>query len=401
MKTLDVPGTEGYEILLIDSFSDSDYAAFERAYRELSGFAPVNMSVSPEYFKLKTENFPDTLGPFILLLKKDGQAMGLAIGRMCRQIVEMRIGQRYICRPLRDTLIIPEDGFMVRSGTPESTRILMNALRSCLSLKRFSVAHLFWLPKASEAFRVALESWPRAPRAAFPLTSEHWFTDLEKTLDDMIAKRSKRHRGNLRRIVKSIDEDASRFRLRRFHDPGDVAVFMEDGESVVSRTYQRTWDVGFKLNKATEEIVRRAASSGDLFGYVLYADGKPCAFQLGISFGDVHTIMYMAHDATYDDCSPGVYLLLKSFEELCASGSVHVVDYGWGDGEHKRRFGDRHRLESNIMLFSPTVDGFLLCAALSFLRLLTACLGSMAAAFGLRGYLKKKRKEKDGKPFGD
>jgi hypothetical protein len=399
MKRLDVPETEGYEILLIDSFSESDYAAFERAYRELSGFAPVSMSVSPEYFKLKTENFPDTLGPFILLLKKDGQAMGLAIGRMCRQVVEMRIGQRYISRPRRDTLIIPEDGFMVRSGTPESTRILMNALRASLGLKRFSVAHLFWLPRASETFRVALESRPRALRAAFPLTSEHWFTDLEKTFDEMIAKRSKKHRGNLRRVLKSIDEDTGRFLLRRFHDPADVALFIEDGESVVSGTYQRAWDVGFKRNKATEEIVRRAASTGDLFGYVLYADGKPCAFQLGISFGDVHTIMYMAHDPVYDDWSPGIYLLLKSFEELCASGSVHVVDYGWGDGEHKRRFGDRRRMESNVAFFAPSIDGLMLCAALSFLRLVTVCLGSMAAAFGVLGYLRKKRKEKDGKPF--
>lgn len=396
MKTLNVPMLGEYEASLIDSFSDADYGEYRAAYSELSRSAPVNMSVYPDYFRPKTENFPETRGPFIILLKKDSRTEALAIGRICRQVVEMRIGQFYVLKPRRYALIVPEDGIMVRDGAPEPTRALMKALRHSFKEKRFTLAHLYWLPQGSVEYLAALESRPCCLKAAFSLTSEHWYTDLEKSLGDMVAKRSKRHRGNLRRLMKTLDDDQARFRLRAFRQVGDVDRLMEDAEGVVSRTYQRAWDVGFHRNLATEQIAFRAASSNDLLGFVLYADGKPCAFQLGITFGDVHNIMYMAHDPAFDDWNPGTYLLLKSFEALCAEGKARVVDYGWGDGTHKRRFGDRHRLESNIMFFAPTLDGFTLCALLSFFRLVSVCFKKIATIFGVRDYIKKMEKAKNG-----
>lgn len=383
MKPLDVPGLEGYGAFLIDSLSDSDYASYEEAYLRLVGSTGRSLAVRPAHFRLKTQHMDGSMGPYIVMLRKDGVPVAMAVGRAGTESVAMRAGAPILPRPRIPCLTVPEDGFMVEGGSDEYAAALLRALRHCLGSGTVTLLRLLWIPRESSLFGIATAHAPGAFRAAFPVTTEHWFTDLGGSLEEMLAQRSKKHRGNLKRIMRKIDSAPERFLYREFREPCDVQAFLEDAERLVAGTYQRSWEVGFRKDRSTEACVSLAASEGRLLGLILYADGNPCAFQLGIGYGDTHTILYMAHDSAYDAFDPGIYLLLRSLDSLCRTEGVRVVDYGWGDGEHKRRFGNRHRLESNIVYFAPTVRGLRLCMCMSIFRFMSKALRRFKA-FGRR-----------------
>ena len=50
-------------------------------------------------------------------------------------------------------------------------------------------------------------------------------------------------------------------------------------------------------------------------------------------------------------------MLAKLIEDLCADES-HTLDYGFGDADYKRRFGDASWLEEDVLVYAPRRRGY-------------------------------------------
>ena len=87
---------------------------------------------------------------------------------------------------------------------------------------------------------------------------------------------------------------------------------------------------------------------------VLHVDGQPAAFLYGYHCrGDVTTLR-TGFDASVGD-GLGSALLLKTIADSC-NAAIGVIDFGAGEGEHKRRL--RTRAETTYRLTYTPIDSW-------------------------------------------
>lgn len=377
---------------IYNSFSSSDYACFEAAYSSLRNGERERLATAPRYFKVLTEECETSIEPFILVLYRANEPEGMIIGRVESLKLDMRIGRTSFLRPQRRCLVIPEGGVLVGKDSALVARRLLRALLRCFSFKAFEAISFHWLSLESAFYKSGIRkvSWPFRERP--PIVDKHWYTELPPSFCDLLSKKSAKHRGNFRRALQKIENSHSpHFRMRTFDREDEVLELMRDAESVAVRSYQRAWGVGFIYSHQILGLLRSAAARDRLFALILYAEGTPVAFQIGVDHDGYHNIIYMAHDADFNDYGPGIYLLVKSLEEICRQKFSKIVDYGWGDGPHKRRFGTSYIWEGNPLFFAPTFDGFILSIGFTTIRIASECARKAARGLGIHERWKRYR----------
>ena len=179
----------------------------------------------------------------------------------------------------------------------------------------------------------------------------HWQAEVPGSLDEFLARRSRRRRETVRRYSKRLektygDEAASRFRSRDQID----RLFADSASS--PRDYQHVLGVGF-----SDASVQRALTSwpwtGAGFAATSLPEGLPAAFWHGNAYKGVFGIGATGFDPAFADARPGTYLLMRVVEDLAADDSVQTLDFGFGDAEYKRNFGDERRIEQDVVLMEP------------------------------------------------
>jgi CelD/BcsL family acetyltransferase involved in cellulose biosynthesis len=159
-----------------------------------------------------------------------------------------------------------------------------------------------------------------------------------------------------------------------------------DLEFVAERSYQRGKGVGFEDTPELRRWWEFAGTKGWLRVCILYAGGKPCAFFTGMAHSGILWGDYMAYDHQFAPYSPGMYLLLRSFGELCDCPKEHgiqEINLGPGDSELKSLLSSSCRQESSIYLYAPTLRGVGLNAILSLLFLADGSARKFLARGGL------------------
>jgi hypothetical protein len=84
---------------------------------------------------------------------------------------------------------------------------------------------------------------------------------------------------------------------------------------------------------------------------------------------------------------------MRAIEDLSADGSAQMLDFGFGDADYKRHFGDEVIEEQDIGIFEPRAKLLALNAAHSALGGVTAGARAAAAGTGALGNLRKQRRE--------
>ena len=101
-----------------------------------------------------------------------------------------------------------------------------------------------------------------------------------------------------------------------------------------------------------------AAEHGWFRAHMLYLDGAPIAFCGGEGFRRALPLRHPGYDPEYADYRVGNYVLMKLIEDLCEDPELTLLDFGFGDAEYKRRFGDRSWSEEDVLdLRAPSAAG--------------------------------------------
>ncbi len=83
------------------------------------------------------------------------------------------------------------------------------------------------------------------------------------------------------------------------------------------------------------------AEHGALRSYVLDTPDGPIAFLRGIQTGDCYVHDEIGFDSDHAKLSPGTILLYHALEDLTADRCPRRLDFGLGDAEYKRHFGNQ------------------------------------------------------------
>ncbi len=95
---------------------------------------------------------------------------------------------------------------------------------------------------------------------------------------------------------------------------------------------------------------RAAAAAGWLRSFLLLAGQRPAAFVLGYQTDRVYTHERTGFDATLGKYSPGIVLLFRILERLYEQDTPRCMEFGEGDAEWKREWGNHVTTTRSILL---------------------------------------------------
>jgi CelD/BcsL family acetyltransferase involved in cellulose biosynthesis len=330
----------------------------------LEASPPLHLDADIDYFLTVVCHRPSVQRPHVMLLRlSDGRDIRIMARLETRR---SRLPWRRPVRILRVAL-----GGVTGATTPEDGSLVVEALRAALAAGEADCVLLPQLPVRGHLYRAASSgaSWWRT--GSTTVVGVHWRLDIPDSMDAFLKARSGKTRSNARYYIKKLrKEHGQDLAIRSFHDPASLDQLYIDMESVAAKTYQRGLGVGYAGDEMQNSLIALAAARGWLRAWVLYLKDQPAAYWLGYSYAGTFWSSANGFDTAYADLRVGQYLQLQIIEELCSDPEVCTFDWGIGDAEYKRRYGDHVTEEADVVIFASARRG----AAFNASRALNAAL---------------------------
>jgi CelD/BcsL family acetyltransferase involved in cellulose biosynthesis len=249
---------------------------------------------------------------------------------------------------------------------------------NCLRRREADVAMLDDVAIDSPLYRLALKLPGFLSRDTLPKLQGHDAMTVPGSIEEVLQCLSAHRRHELRRTAKKLQNNpVGEPKLVCYRDPTQLDRLFHDAEEIARKTYQRGLGVGFADTLRVRERLELAALKGWLRAYLLYLGDRPCAFWIGMLYGETFVSDYTGYDPELRQLSPGTGLLMRMIERFCNRSDGDVIselDFGPGDAEYKTALCTRKWLEAVVYIFSPTLKGL----ALKSVRTVTRVVNVLA-----------------------
>ncbi|HEY1276815.1 MAG TPA: GNAT family N-acetyltransferase [Thermoleophilaceae bacterium] len=316
-----------------------------------------------DLFSAVVASSPDVLRPHVVAIERPGASPALAVARLEEGPMDLKVGYRTVARPTLRTLVVVYGGVAgAEDGVDQ--RALLSELRRPLREGEADLLLLAKLHTDSTFYELAREIAPWPCRDHLPVVLPRTDVAVPDTLDAFLGARSRNTRDNVKRYGKRLERaHGDELEVRSYREPQDLDEALAAMEGVAAKTYQRALGVGFRDEPRQRGILERGAGKGLFRGWVLRVAGTPVAFWHGLVSGGTFYIGSPGYDPDYGNLRVGQYLQMRMMEDLCADPAVQRLDYGFGDAQYKRSFGDRTWSEADVMIFAPRTRALAVNAA--------------------------------------
>lgn len=294
---------------------------------------------------------PEVLRPHVVVAERHGRPVALLAARLEDSRLPARFGYATVAAPRVRRITVVTGGI---AGGEEATGELAGALLDALRDREADAVYLQPLPVGSPLHGALVDRAHPALRQRFASTSPHHVMDLPASSEALLPSLSKSLRENFKRYSRRLERTyGDRLAVRRFDSPDDYEQVVADLETVAATTYQRGLGAGFTAEH-DGPLTRIALEGGWFRAWVLYLDGRPCAFEIGHVAGSVLVVAAKGFDPQHGHLHVGKVLQLRMLEDLCDDPAVTVLDFGLGDAEYKRKLATRTWEDAEVLVFGRT-----------------------------------------------
>lgn len=311
----------------------------------------------PDYFEATMSMDDDALRPHVVVVGDDSPRL-MGVGRLERLSLPCRLGYMTLYKPrVRSLTIVP--GGLIGDVTDETAAVVLDELETSLRAGEADVAIVRQVALDSALYRLATTRPGFFRRQHVANNGVHWELTLPESFEAYVASRSKKTREMIRYHRKRLEREfgGDRLSVRRYTEPHELDELVREVTPVAEKTYQHALGVAFADTAKFRAQTSLAMERGWFRAWVLSIDGQACAFRLGEAYGGRFRSVRPGYDPAYRRYGVGTWLLLYAIEELCSDAGVEVFDFGLGDSDTKRRFGDRSWVEGDAIVYGPTVRG--------------------------------------------
>ena len=376
-----------------------------RTHEEVEALRPTWARLQNDYLTSDIDFFltycrhtPNVVRPHAVLLEEGGAPKGLVASRLEDIQLPAKLAHKTVLNSRLRALTVVYGGLLGADDETLAGRLIA-ALRTSVADEPFDLVRVRMLPLGSPQYAGVAGNASPLRRQRFATRMPHWRSELAGSLDDFLASRSRRRRETVRRYSRRLErtygDDA---RVEIVKDSGGLERLFADSKLIHRETYQHILGVGFSDETVQRRLAELATERGWFRGYMLYLRDKPVAFWHGNAYRGVFGIGATGFDPTFADDRPGTYLLMRAVEDLCADESVHTLDFGFGDADYKRHFGDGFVDEEDVVVFAGKPRALAVNTLQTALGGLTAVGRSVAARTGSLGALRRRRRS--GEPTG-
>ncbi len=307
-----------------------------------------------DFFSTVVESRPSVVNPVAIVLFHKDIPVALAAGRLEKVLSPTSFGYLKVFRSAMLQFTIVYGGLM-GAWDEKGSAAFIQYMRRWMKNDRIDAIHLAATHKDHPVYQAALRFVPFFLRDILMKDNLHWSADMTDTTELFKNKINTKHRSQFRNKERKLAQfSGGDIRIKMYQTPGDVATFCADAEKISQATYLRGLGEGFIDNQEMRNRLGLSALNGWMRGHVLYANEKPCAFWLGTLYQEVFYLDYTGFNSDLNHYSPGRILFVKMIEEICSANKLRSIDFGFGDAEYKRRYGDRNWKESDLYLFNRT-----------------------------------------------
>jgi CelD/BcsL family acetyltransferase involved in cellulose biosynthesis len=287
--------------------------------------------------------------PYVVVGERDGVPVALAVGRLEDRTAEARFGYATLHRARLRTLTVVHSGLVGDASDPV-VAALAEALLAAIADGEADALFFHKLALDSPLHRAVLDAVPSVRRQRFLAVDRHWTRELPDRFDAFLS--SLRRRKHLKYYARRLDKEyGERLTIERLRRPEDLETLLADLEAVARRTYQRGLDAGFHADR-DREVVRAGLAAGRYNAWVLKIDGAPVAFEYGELLDGTYHLGGKGYVPELADKSLGNYVALKVLAELIGAGEARRIDFGFGDADYKRSFGDDGWDEADFTVYA-------------------------------------------------
>jgi CelD/BcsL family acetyltransferase involved in cellulose biosynthesis len=309
---------------------------------------PASIDALPDVFDAVLAR-DEVQAPHVVVAEDDGTPVALAVARIEERTAEARFGYATLHRTRLRTLTLVHGG-TVGAEDDATVEALARALVAAVDAGEADAVFFHKLALDSALHRAVLRAAPARRRQRFLAVDRHWTRELPAGFDTFMS--SLKRRKHLKYYVRRLDKEyGDRLELVRLHRPEQLETLLADVEAVASRTYQRGLDAGFHAER-DREIVRAGLDAGRYNAWVLKLDGAPVAFEYGELLGGTYFLGGKGYLPELADKSLGNYVALAVLREIIGSGEARRIDFGFGDADYKRSFGDGGWDEADLTVYA-------------------------------------------------
>jgi len=295
----------------------------------------------------------DVVRPHVILLRNSGNPKAMLIGRIEEKRLNCKIGYKTLLRPLLRCLLVVYGG-LLGNLTDELCAMLIRELQDALGKGEADVVLFSHLRKGSPIYRCATTMPSFLCRGHLSKTEVHRSMSVPDSIDSFYKSRSKKHRANLRRYIRKLDEEyPDRVQTLSYRKVKDVGELITAASQISTQTYQQTLGSGFDDDERTRKLIETAARRGWLRAHVLYVGDEPCAFQCGLQYKKTYFLEKIGYSSQWGKYNVGSVLFLNVLHELCEEGAIETIDFGFGDADYKCSYGDKDWPEASVYIFAP------------------------------------------------
>ena len=234
---------------------------------------------------------------------------------------------------------------------------------------------------------------PSLRKQRFATKLRHWRSALPGTLDDFLAQRSRRRRETVRRysrrLEKTYGDDA---RVEIVRDCAGLEKLFAESKLIHQETYQHVLGVGFSDENVQRRLAELAADRGWFRGYMLYLRDKPVAFWHGNAYRGSFGVALDGIRSRLRRRQAGDVPAHAGRRGPLGDGSAQALDFGFGDADYKRHFGDGFVEEQDVGVFERRTSTIALNAVHSTLGGATAAGRTVAGSTGALTNIRRRRR---------
>jgi hypothetical protein len=336
----------GFTVRIARTFEELE--SLRDAWESLQGSA---ITTDPEYYATVIRTDPRFLAPYVVLLERDGTPEAMLIGRIADLPIACRFGYKAVMRPRLRALMVVYGG-VLGSRAEEHAELLVDQLRDALDRGE---ADVVYLPNFRSDSRLATVVRTRPSFLSRQHVSEeklHWRVPIP-SMDAFLSTQSGHARKRLRYYARRIERElADGMEMEVFRNAADIDAFFDRVGQVAAKTYQHALGVAVRDDDVHRSVTRLSMERGWFRAYVLSLGGQPVAFWYGSAYRGVFTTATTGYDPAYTSLNVGTYVLMKLVEDLCDEPEIELLDFGFGDADYKRRFGQESWTEGDLYIFA-------------------------------------------------
>ena len=325
-----------------------DEAESLRQIWEAAGVCDIDSDI--DYFLTVVRHAPGVVRPHVVLIRRPGRPVLMAVARLERLRIPLSVGYRTVMRPELRAIVVSFGGLIGATGADDE-RALVNELRRPLGTGEADMLILRKIDVTGTLRDIVVEGvgWPRRSHAQ--LATRRWVAPVPESLDAFLSGRSAKTRQTIRRQDrKLVREYGAGLRLRRFEHPDEMTELCTDLEAVASKTYQRGLGAAYSSSPLDMGLIALGLRRHWFRTWILYLRDHPVAFWSGTTYAGTFTTGTPGFDPDYTKDSVGRYTMFRMVEDLCAADDVTRLDFGHGDAEYKAAFGTAERIESDVFV---------------------------------------------------